>query len=55
MKKYVAVFEVPDGFKPRFNSGNNADGWFENEKGETIQVSVNPREVIEDGKSEGMV
>lgn len=55
MKKYMAVFEVPDEYTPRFLRASNADGWFKNEQGETIQVSANLQEVTEDGGSEKLV
>jgi len=50
MKKYIAVFEVPDGFYPRFNNCGNADGWFKNDEGETMQASVDLKEVESEGE-----
>lgn len=50
MKKYIAIFEVPDGYNPRFDNCRSADGWFENDKGETMLVSVSLKEVESEGE-----
>ena len=39
MKRYIAVFEVPDDYKPA-DFADTADGWFEDEKGNLIQIGV---------------
>jgi hypothetical protein len=39
MKKYIAVFEVPDGYKPT-DYLENADGWFTDEEGNRCTVGT---------------
>lgn len=39
MKKYIAVFEVPDGYKPT-DYLENADGWFTDEEGNRSTVGT---------------
>lgn len=39
MKKYIAVFEVPDGYKPT-DFLENADGWFTDEEGNRCTVGT---------------
>lgn len=44
MKKYIAVFEVPDGYKPT-DYLENADGWFTDEEGNRCTVGTKLEEV----------
>lgn len=46
MKKFIAVFEVPDDYKPkRFKTSDNVDGWFYNELGHLISVPASLKEL----------
>ena len=46
MKKYIAVFEVPDGYKPT-DYLENADGWFTDEEGNRCTVGTKLEEAKE--------
>lgn len=46
MKKFIAVFEVPDDYKPkRFKASDNVDGWFYNSLGHLISVPSSLKEI----------
>lgn len=47
MKKYIAVFEVPDGYTPT-DYLENADGWFTDEEGNRCTVGTKLEEVKEE-------
>lgn len=46
MKKYIAVFEVPDGYKPT-DFLSNADGWFTDEEGNRCTIGTKLEEAKE--------
>lgn len=54
MKKYIAIFEVPDNYEPkRFKATNNVDGWFTNSEGFLTSVPSSLKEIREGDKYEG--